>query len=1552
MDRRDFIKKGSAFTLSGTLLSDPFIRFLADKLGVEPEEYIKQFDHHCDYLRPEDLLSLRFYFVGREWKGRKLVCNEKAGNGFMIVRIPQQHVIETYITVDELHADDLNNNIQDAFISGYSYLTFKFKDDKAIEYSAEELLNWRNFDLHTLHDLNNYVKPGPKSGYSPSGYPNQLLSENKDAPYFFKPYSTSPFKIPTTIFELPYKLFLSPVDPTKRILGKEGDEKVGYNFGPNDYVHYYTKYDRKKKTFSYISRPWENELNYVLSRESGDLMFTPNFKAVGHLPDEQKYFQPGENELKILPNGGQRAEIVDHTLYNMRIDSRDIQSKNFKVGALGATTFLRYKNAKALDVSSFVGWDHDVKNGRDNYAKVTYIGIDIRSGKKVLVSEIGQRHIHKEKSVWVKRLYLQFIEQTKDYQNKDFPFKRSRILKKGYYIKTLPIPKQNPNVGTITVSAELPRVNVNGKLIPLPFIAATEDTDAGVAITSDNCRLLKPEFEKTSQQNEKHRLNSHVVVIFKSQYDDKSKKDYYNSYRTILQNRSVLDLLRENMKMQKLSFIDANATEGVQNKADNRKNTTLKTSHLQFASRMYDDFESEMPVSLHLDYAMVVPPQIEGYTSIDPTHFRYTPNFIEYAESKGEEEALKRTVESMQESSEKSADYTESLELRSAELIAASDRVKSAEKQYNVNKVFFEKVTDAIEEDLTSDVKEEIEGLFSTDHLQDIGGMIKPDINIGGISELEQGITMKADTVIQSVGKIEKLRPKDILRGLNAEVFNGVSLKDLLQEFIPIDQSPVFKVVEKVGEGMMLIDDLKRDYRRFENDVKSLPTLIQGQIKELSKLKKSQIERYFEKRYELEKKQLEVTMDEALEKASSEVLNSPYVKRLERLATDTSLTSLTGADFEAKLEQLIRTKSKEIVESAVHQAYQIQAQEVINRYNEYLEKDLTEEASLAAKQLEKHLYHHSRNIRAQVKERAEKEIRTLEQQVDETILKIVDDYNENLLRVNQVKHFITYTEQLKKDYEHLKSYNEMEIKALIKDEGNKLTDYFKAECLSAYNLVMSAAVPVDNKLDKFLSLYLNKKAELEKELDNFNRRVDVHKRQLNNTRKRLEEQIKESKKELETAKNALVNFVQDRLKKYGDDLIDANKDLVDAYNEGEEAVKKAKKEIRRLETIIRKIKESNRKTFKYEWGVEAEQFTNIKSSFVSFYKKPNTSLAVNVRTDINYKLSFDEPPKLLGTDVHSFNQLTNFRLAFFDVLAIDFDNVTFETGTKVDTDFDVSISNVEFSGALNFVNVFQSFMDSLNFLKSILNGRIVVDYSFTLPDITAGAFNFMNGKLVTGVILPIGSDEPMSVLFGVNKPDDLFLVSYGIFGGRGCFQIEMDTKRGVTMVLLVIEFGGVVLLNVGVARGFAYLFAGIYYKKKKKTVVIQGYLVAGGSLSIAGLITASITFTMKLVGNGNYLEGRCSVHYTVKLGPFFEKSFKMTMKKKIAGAKTESSQRGKDQRRSEFAREFSSLGISAVESEKFANSELTSYAPKKQKPEQEMSTKDWKNYIESFMIIS
>jgi hypothetical protein len=109
--------------------------------------------------------------------------------------------------------------------------------------------------------------------------------------------------------------------------------------------------------------------------------------------------------------------------------------------------------------------------------------------------------------------------------------------------------------------------------------------------------------------------------------------------------------------------------------------------------------------------------------------------------------------------------------------------------------------------------------------------------------------------------------------------------------------------------------------------------------------------------------------------------------------------------------------------------------------------------------------------------------------------------------------------------------------------------------------------------------------------------------------------------------------------------------------------------------------------------------------------------------------------------------------------------------------------------------------------------------------------------------LPFVPPSPLRFRFNFSEREHPFLVAVSLLGGGGFFALELGPD-GVEMLEASIEVGADVSIDVVVASGNVHIMAGVYLKLDSATSASQltGYLRAGGSLDVLGLISASVEF--------------------------------------------------------------------------------------------------------------
>lgn len=203
---------------------------------------------------------------------------------------------------------------------------------------------------------------------------------------------------------------------------------------------------------------------------------------------------------------------------------------------------------------------------------------------------------------------------------------------------------------------------------------------------------------------------------------------------------------------------------------------------------------------------------------------------------------------------------------------------------------------------------------------------------------------------------------------------------------------------------------------------------------------------------------------------------------------------------------------------------------------------------------------------------------------------------------------------------------------------------------------------------------------------------------------------------------------------------------------------------------------------------------------------------------------------------------------------INFKEIRFTTsaGKKADVSVDMEDQCMTFGGPLSFINEITKLIDPKGFsdppyLDVSLTG-IKCGYTLALPNLQMGAFSLSNLSLGAEVNLPF-SGGPLTFGFRFCERQQPFTLTISLLGGGGFFGLELDLN-GIRQIEAALEFGAGISLNFGVASGSVSVMAGIYFKMTftdgQNSTQLTGYVRINGSVSVLGLITASIELYMAL----------------------------------------------------------------------------------------------------------
>jgi len=359
-----------------------------------------------------------------------------------------------------------------------------------------------------------------------------------------------------------------------------------------------------------------------------------------------------------------------------------------------------------------------------------------------------------------------------------------------------------------------------------------------------------------------------------------------------------------------------------------------------------------------------------------------------------------------------------------------------------------------------------------------------------------------------------------------------------------------------------------------------------------------------------------------------------------------------------------------------------------------------------------------------------------------------------------------------------------------------------------------------------------------------------------------------------------------------------------------------------------------------DWTPDVKSWPESDSIFLA--SQGGKAATLDISGKLRTELSGGSTGKMTYT-MHG--SLTNFSLVLLPgvakLLQIDFSSLTFDAHTGGKPSVDPKISGVQFLGPLTFVNTLKSYISgggggggaallgpalagaqpgllpADNQQPATGNARpalppnrhasrppeggvfggspsldttpagITVGYTLPIPSVAVGVFSLQNIKLSAALGLPFNGD-PVTVRFAFCERHDPFILSVSGFAGGGFLGITLSAKE-IVVFEGALEFGGNVSLDLVVASGGVHVLAGIYFSDGrnattgKSDFLLEGYLRAGGSLSVLGLITVSVEFLLALSYEDGVVTGTATLTVDIDL-TLFHKSVDLTVTKTFAGS--------------------------------------------------------------------
>jgi len=163
------------------------------------------------------------------------------------------------------------------------------------------------------------------------------------------------------------------------------------------------------------------------------------------------------------------------------------------------------------------------------------------------------------------------------------------------------------------------------------------------------------------------------------------------------------------------------------------------------------------------------------------------------------------------------------------------------------------------------------------------------------------------------------------------------------------------------------------------------------------------------------------------------------------------------------------------------------------------------------------------------------------------------------------------------------------------------------------------------------------------------------------------------------------------------------------------------------------------------------------------------------------------------------------------------------------------------------------------FLRPMPNG-VRAGYRFASNVVQSGGMTIQNFTIEAALVLPF-DDRSAEVSFAVSSRDAPMLISVGIWGGGGFFEVVMAMDR-IISIAASFEYGLVAAFDLaGVVRGQGRITVGLYYRQSASGTILEGFFYAGGEATVLGIVSICADLTVRLTyvkdkggasGNGRF----------------------------------------------------------------------------------------------------
>ncbi|MCE7070883.1 hypothetical protein LZG74_11250 [Dyadobacter sp. CY327] len=718
------------------------------------------------------------------------------------------------------------------------------------DYKEFTNVNWQDFEKNNETSVSD-DESNPSQGYICSLYQNICKTVFKEASF------------PLTVLEIPEGLLASPYSENGKTLFADtyGIPKTRfvYNGSRGKVVRTVEEIWSTQLFFDTVEghkSPPLRGVGYIPRKN------TKPKRDNSDCPDEPITYLPtllDKNEVVYLTSLGRG---------NNTAKEWNIETRGLTLTGLGAIAKFQYKNFNPPKGSDLAEYEHHFTLGRDEYIKVARIGVISVTGQKALHIKIGQRNIKNGISYMEFKEYIEIIQKDISYFDNNLFVKDEPNKKEPYnYIQARRYPPSSQKDGTIHSYDDIYDGDSNSndandvwidkaiwnqnilpdkwnthykrwafvkissiKSVSPPIITLKNDVKPDTIIDCGECSPNNPfafwpisetdksdvylDFKGLDWNNKEIHFSSTFLFIRKSLietglndncikaiYENFSSKDrierrqirfvdsqvaYTSDYSNITGDKAELSNKSNVAKTDYIEYYFSLCKEPLGETLEFKANKIQPSGqNVQLESIFNERF---FPLFPQVKRAQLYVENIQGYTSEPiPSIIEYNDEFINYG---FERKKLVKGVEVVYNKARLIFNHTENF-------------VKNTDKILDyVDGKWLERKSDGYRR-----IKQIFSGAGSA-----IGGLVNPDFDIQSIGLVKQSLAVgkqinkKYEQATEFTDKIEKFNPSDLLRQ-TPEIFNGISLIDILQEVFPDYEAPINDIKNVVSK----IDTVKNE---------------------------------------------------------------------------------------------------------------------------------------------------------------------------------------------------------------------------------------------------------------------------------------------------------------------------------------------------------------------------------------------------------------------------------------------------------------------------------------------------------------------------------------------------------------------------------------------------------------------------------------------------------------------------------------------------------------------------------------------------------------------